>query len=425
MEKDLEYIKRQFNIVGNSKKLNRALEVAIQVAPTDMSVLIVGGSGTGKESFSKIIHKLSRYKHGNFIAINCGAIPEGTIDSELFGHEKGAFTGASEERKGYFEEVDGGTIFLDEIGEMPLSTQAKLLRVLEYGEFIRVGSSKVRKLKVRVVAATNVDLLTAIDNKKFREDLYYRLNTVCVNVPSLYEREDDILLLFRKFAMDFSEKYKMPKISLSNDAAEAILKYRFPGNVRELKSMVEQMSILEKERVVSKEVLSNYLSKSSRNISLVPLVQSNASNNDNNSNLPARIDGNDFFYKIIFDLRKDLNSLKQLVLGLINKDIANNLNKNDLDVFHNIGNVDLYENRLADVYNSINYKHQDTGYTDTTRYNGHQINSEVNLSNNEKELIRKALSNSISKKEAANSLGISERTLYRKIKQYQLQAYDK
>jgi len=278
IENKIKTVKQKFGIVGNSTSLNHAIEVAIQVAPTDMSVLISGESGSGKESFSKIIHSMSKRKHGQFIAVNCGAIPEGTIDSELFGHEKGSFTGANESRKGYFEVTNGGTIFLDEIGEMPLSTQSRLLRIIENGEFIKVGSSKVLKTDVRIIAATNIKLEEAVKNKKFREDLYYRLNTVPIVVPPLRERGEDITLLFRKFASDFSDKNKMVPIRLNNSAKNEIIKYRFPGNIRELKNLAEQISILEINRDINKETLKKYLP----NNSSLPIIQNSFFKNENN-----------------------------------------------------------------------------------------------------------------------------------------------
>jgi DNA-binding NtrC family response regulator len=416
MEDKLQYIKKQFDIIGNSKSLNRALEIAIQVAPTDMSVLITGESGTGKEAFAKIIHKLSSYKHGNFIAINCGAIPKGTIDSELFGHEKGAFTDASEERKGYFEEVDGGTIFLDEIGDMPLSTQVKLLRVLEYGEFIRVGSSRVRKIKVRITAATNVNLLEAISKKKFREDLYYRLNTVPIRVPSLHERSEDIELLFRKFAAEFSEKYSLPKVTLTKEAIEFLMKYRFPGNIRELKSIVERMSILETTREISEKQLSKYLTKDTSLI-LAPNKYEQTSSSSNKH----PFENGDILYKILFDLKKELNGLKEVVFNIMDKNLPNlrKLNSNHED-FKLPASFSPDINLEVPQQNELKFKNQ---VKEDTSYNigSHSPTYTMNLNMNNKELIIKALENSSnSKKQAAKLLGISERTLYRKIKQYKL-----
>ncbi|MBY0424899.1 MAG: sigma-54 dependent transcriptional regulator, partial [Cytophagales bacterium] len=306
---ELFTIKQRFGIIGNSTILNHAISVAIQVASTDMTVLISGESGVGKESFSKIIHQLSARKHGPFIAINCGAIPEGTIDSELFGHEKGSFTGAVEARKGYFEGTSGGTIFLDEIGEMPLSTQARLLRVLEYGEFIKVGSSKVQKTDVRVVAATNVNLLEAIEKKEFREDLYYRLSTVPIYVPALRERGEDILLLIRKFSSDFSEKYRTKPLKLTDPAKEYILRHRFPGNIRQLKNLVEQLSVLESEKEITPEILKNYLPEQFGN-RLPALLRNDEKSSQNFSE-------RDLLYKVLFDVKKDVAELKSIVLQQI------------------------------------------------------------------------------------------------------------
>ena len=305
----IKKIKQKFGIIGNSNTLNHAIEVAIQVAPTDMTVLISGESGTGKESFSKIIHSISKRKHGQFIAVNCGAIPEGTIDSELFGHEKGSFTGANESRKGYFEVTDKGTIFLDEIGEMPLSTQSRLLRILENGEFIKVGSSKVLKTDVRIIAATNVKLEEAVRNKKFREDLYYRLNTVPIVVPPLREREEDISLLFRKFASDFSDINKIDPVRLSEDAKTELKKYRFPGNIRELKNLAEQISVLEIERNISAETVRKYIPETSN---LPTLSKLNSKANDENYN------ERDILYKILFDLKNDVTEMKKIIDNILN-----------------------------------------------------------------------------------------------------------
>ncbi|NEW85610.1 MAG: AAA domain-containing protein, partial [Mariniphaga sp.] len=302
---DIQEIKQRFGIIGNAPELNRAIEVAIQVAPTDLSVLISGESGVGKESFPQIIHSFSHRKHGKYIAINCGAIPEGTIDSELFGHEKGSFTGALTDRKGYFEVTDGGTLFLDEIGELPISTQVRLLRVLESGEFIRVGSSTVQKTNVRVIAATNVDLTKAIRDGQFREDLYYRLNTVPIKIAPLRDREGDVLLLFRKFASDFAEKYKMPSIRLTDDAQKVMLDYRWPGNVRQLKNITEQISIIETAREISAASLIHYLP--SENIGVLPALYNKGL--DEKTFTSER----EILYKVLFDMKKDMNDLKKLV----------------------------------------------------------------------------------------------------------------
>ncbi|HCZ35978.1 MAG TPA: sigma-54-dependent Fis family transcriptional regulator, partial [Cytophagales bacterium] len=326
-EAEIQSVKQRFGVIGNSPLLNNAVRVAMQVAPTDMSVLITGESGSGKESFSKIIHHLSARKHGQFIAINCGSIPEGTIDSELFGHEKGSFTGAHESRKGYFEVTNGGTIFLDEIGEMPLGTQARLLRVLENGEFIKVGSSKVLKTDVRVVAATNVNLLVKVEQGKFREDLYYRLSTVPIYVPPLRERGKDVELLFRKFATDFAEKYKVKPIALTDDAKSLLVKYRFPGNIRQLKNMVEQISVLSSDNAeITGEILAHYIPKETS----LPALYKDQNGVDN-------ISEREILYKILFDLRKDMNDLKKIVLeGAANPAHAAQLVKEHAGLFEGI-----------------------------------------------------------------------------------------
>ena len=306
----LQTIKQRFGIIGNNAALNRALEKSIQVAPTDISVLVIGESGVGKEFIPKIIHNQSARKHNNYIAVNCGAIPEGTIDSELFGHEKGAFTGATNTRKGYFEVADGGTIFLDEVGELPLSTQVRLLRILESGEFMKVGSSDVQKTSVRVVAATNVKLHEAIEKGKFREDLYYRLNTVQIDMPPLRDRKEDIVLLFRKFASDFATKYRMPHIELSSEAAHYITNYYWPGNIRQLRNFAEQVSVVEKDRVISLEKIKTYLPHNT-----LPVLMKKESENESNSDFRER----DLLYKVLFDMKKDLNDLRALTLDLINQ----------------------------------------------------------------------------------------------------------
>ncbi|MEO1255687.1 MAG: sigma-54 dependent transcriptional regulator, partial [Bacteroidota bacterium] len=310
IDSEVQAVKQRFEIVGNSEKLNNPIRVAMQVAPTDMSVLITGESGAGKESFSKIIHSLSHRKHGQFIAINCGAIPEGTIDSELFGHEKGAFTGATGDRKGYFEVTNGGTIFLDEIGEMPQSTQARLLRVLENGEFIKVGSSKVQKTDVRVIAATNVNLLEAVNKGKFREDLYYRLSTVPIYVPALRERDEDVVLLFKKFAYDFSENYKTEPIKLSEEAKAYLKSHRFPGNIRQLKNLVEQISVLSVEREITLDQLQTYLPRTGNNLPAL------VNKEDDKENFSER----DILYKVLFDMKSDMAELKKLVFKMLDSD---------------------------------------------------------------------------------------------------------
>jgi transcriptional regulator with PAS, ATPase and Fis domain len=416
-ESELLTIKQRFGIIGSSASLNHAIEVAAQVAPTDMTVLITGESGSGKESFSKIIHQLSARKHGKLIAINCGAIPEGTIDSELFGHEKGSFTGAYEARKGYFEVTDGGTIFLDEIGEMPLGTQARLLRVLENGEFIKVGSSKVQKTNVRVVAASNVVLQSAVMDGKFREDLYYRLSTVPINVPPLRDRGEDMLLLFRKFASDFSEKYRVKPVQLTENAQAVLLKYRFPGNIRQLKNLVEQMSVLEIDRTITADTLRKYLPDDYRSIPM--LYQSTKEK-------AGDVSERDILYKVLFDMKQDVTELKKLVFQLLSGDQEELLQKHQ-GLFKS-----LQEENESQTYVLNNGEQPDQPLTineveptdeavieDIT----HETESDDSLSieKKEKELIIKALlKNNNKRKYAAQDLGISERTLYRKIKQYQI-----
>jgi transcriptional regulator with PAS, ATPase and Fis domain len=409
---EIQSVKQRFGIIGNSPLLNNAVSVAIQVAPTDMSVLITGESGSGKESFSKIIHHLSPRKHGQFIAVNCGSIPEGTIDSELFGHEKGSFTGAHEARKGYFEVTNGGTIFLDEIGEMPLSTQARLLRVLENGEFIKVGSSKVLKTDVRVVAATNINLMKNVENGKFREDLYYRLSTVPIFVPPLRERGKDIELLFRKFASDFADKYKVKPITLTEDAKELLLSYRFPGNIRQLKNLVEQISVLSSDnKEIDVEVLRRYLPKESN---LPTLYRSSGNEKDGLSE-------RDILYKVLFDMKKDFNELKKLVLETVpNQAKVTQLVKDHPELFEGI---ETEHNGSGDhvVLNLPSQEHEET--LEEVHDISHETEDEsLSIEKKEKELIIRALrKNNNKRKYAARDLGISERTLYRKIKQYDLE----
>lgn len=436
---EIQSIKQRFGIIGNAPTLNYAIQVAAQVAPTDMTVLITGESGSGKESFSKIIHALSPRKHGQFIAINCGAIPEGTIDSELFGHEKGSFTGAQEARKGYFEVTNGGTIFLDEIGEMPLGTQARLLRVLENGEFIRVGSSKVQKTDVRVVAATNVNLLDAVREGRFREDLYYRLNTVPITVPPLRERGDDIYLLFRKFATDFADRYRVKPISLSAEAVQELQRFRFPGNIRQLKNVAEQMSVLETEREVDARRLRGYLpaDQSSR---LPMLVHAAGTATDGAGNAYSE---RDLLYKVLFDMRRDMTDLKKLVLDLAGgqrPSETQELLRQNSHLFSNV-NVSPYESNGARPLrpavpeaSPAEYilHHRDLSVDDSTDYEEevqrvedipHETEEEtLSLEAKEKEMIIKALKKHNNKRKyAAHDLGISERTLYRKLKQYDLE----
>jgi len=414
-DSEIQSVKQRFGIIGNSTLLNNAVSVAMQVAPTDMSVLITGESGSGKESFSKIIHHLSPRKHGQFIAINCGSIPEGTIDSELFGHEKGSFTGAHEARKGYFEVSNGGSIFLDEIGEMPLGTQARLLRVLENGEFIKVGSSKVQKTDVRVVAATNVNLMKNVEDGKFREDLYYRLSTVPIYVPPLRERGKDVELLFRKFASDFAEKYKVRPISLTDDAKDSLLAYRFPGNIRQLKNLVEQISVLSSEnKEINGERLRQYIPKENN---LPALYRSSAPDKESLSE-------RDILYKVLFDMKKDFNDLKKLVLeSFSNPNKASQLVKDHPGLFEGIHDEDDGEAGASVVLNLSPGEEQGNEHVVDVHDISHEAEDDsLSIEKKEKELIIRALRrNSNKRKYAARDLGISERTLYRKIKQYDLE----
>ncbi|GAA3994628.1 sigma-54 dependent transcriptional regulator [Hymenobacter fastidiosus] len=437
---EIQSIKQRFGIIGNAPALNYAIQVATQVAPTDMTVLISGESGSGKESFSKIIHALSPRKHGQFIAINCGAIPEGTIDSELFGHEKGSFTGAQEARKGYFEVTNGGTIFLDEIGEMPLGTQARLLRVLENGEFIRVGSSKVQKTDVRVVAASNVNLLDAVREGKFREDLYYRLNTVPITVPPLRERGDDIYLLFRKFATDFAERYRVKPIALNSEAVVELQRFRFPGNIRQLKNVAEQMSVLEMERDVDAPRLRQYLpaEQSSR----LPMLMHAATGSADGGT--GTYSERDLLYKVLFDMRRDMTDLKKLVLDLAagqRPAEAQELLRQNSHLFNNLNVASGYDGggRLSRGASSsdgaaeyILTPRPELADDDDDSYEEeaqrvedipHETEEEtLSLEAKEKEMILKALKKHHNKRKyAAHDLGISERTLYRKLKQYDLE----
>lgn len=422
-------IKQRFGIIGNSPALNHAIEIAMQVAPTDMTVLINGESGTGKESFSKIIHSLSARKHGQFIAINCGAIPSGTIDSELFGHEKGAFTGAQSDRKGYFEMVDKGTIFLDEIGELPLETQSRLLRVLENGEFIRVGASKVQKTDVRVVAATNKDLVSLAQKGLFREDLYYRLSTVPIKIPQLRERGDDVHLLFRKFSADHSEKYRVKPILLTEDAIQTLLRYRFPGNIRQLKNIAEQISVLETNRVVNAETLKKYLPEEPQN-NLPAIFEGLAGDN---SSLNER----DILYKFLFEMKHDLNELKKIVFeSLGNESYGSNIAQKYQKIFDSIeDNQIVSPTPSEEVYTPpttevvinneppIETNNSFQEYEDSDTFDHHEIVEEnLSIEDMEKKLIIKALDKHKNRrKKAAQDLGISERTLYRKLKQYEIE----
>lgn len=417
----IQQIKQRFGIIGNAPRLNRALEVSMQVAPTDISVLVTGESGTGKEIIPQVIHSLSARKHGNYIAVNCGAIPEGTIDSELFGHEKGAFTGASGSRKGYFEEADGGTIFLDEVAELPLQTQVRLLRVLETGEFIRVGSSKVIKTDVRVVAATNEDMTQAIRKEKFREDLLYRLSTVPIQLPPLRERKEDIHLLFRKFAADFAEKYRMPSIRLEEDAVYALEKYSWPGNVRQLKNIVEQISVIENERTISAERLKSYLPVEGE-VGVPSVVTKEQKEQDSFSD-------RELMYKFLFDMKRDLNELKKLVIELLNGNNDVDLTGTQRDVlnrvYSDISNEEsrrLLESGQRDTHEEEDYSSSPEPQIVDSDYHEHvEVEESLSLEEREKEFIKKALEKHNGKrKDAAKELGISERTLYRKIKEYNL-----
>tara|TARA_B100000508_G_scaffold141093_1_gene146557 strand:- start:65293 stop:66555 length:1263 start_codon:yes stop_codon:yes gene_type:complete len=418
---NIQQIKQRFGIIGNTPRLNRALEVAIQVAPTDISVLVTGESGTGKEIIPQVIHSLSARKHGSYIAVNCGAIPEGTIDSELFGHEKGAFTGASGSRKGYFEEADGGTIFLDEVAELPHQTQVRLLRVLETGEFIRVGSSKVIKTDVRVVAATNENMAEAIRKEKFREDLLYRLSTVPIQLPPLRERKEDIHLLFRKFAADFAEKYRMPAIKLEDSAVFELEKYSWPGNIRQLKNIVEQISVIENDRSISAERLSSYLPEEGE-VGLPSVITKEDKEKDSFSD-------RELMYKFLFDMKRDLNELKKLVIEILNGDNDVNLTGTQRDVlnrvYSDISNEDsrkLLESGKRDIQPEEDYStaHEPT-IVDSDYHEHVEVEESLSLEEREKEFIKKALEKHNGKrKDAAKELGISERTLYRKIKEYNL-----
>ncbi|MFD2573156.1 sigma 54-interacting transcriptional regulator [Spirosoma soli] len=446
---EIQSVKQRFGIIGNAPALNYAINVAMQVAATDLTVLITGESGSGKESFSKIIHSLSARKHGQFIAINCGAIPEGTIDSELFGHEKGSFTGAVDSRKGYFETTNGGTIFLDEIGEMPLGTQARLLRVLENGEFIRVGSSKTQKTDVRVVAATNVNLMDAVEKGKFREDLYYRLNTVPIYVPPLRERGTDIELLFRKFTTDFAERYRIKPLQLTEGAKQVLMNFPFPGNIRQLKNIAEQISILESEqnKPIEADTLLKYLPQSQQpNRALALFPQANGSTNSDN------FSEREILYKVLFDMRRDVNDLKKLVRDVLGSDQDNRqILNNHKDLFDSIApdsdnrsGGDANVTRFLPAINGS--ARSETPPPPSETYGSHppvqifdDVDSDINdvtvedvtheteddeslsLERQEKEMILKALRrNNNKRKYAAQALGISERTLYRKIKQYEI-----
>ena len=401
---DIQSLKQRFGIIGNDPSLNRAIEVAVQVAATDLPVFINGESGTGKDVFPQIIHQNSARKHGPYFAINCGAIPEGTIDSELFGHEKGSFTGAYDTRKGYFEVADGGTLFLDEVGELPLATQARLLRVLENGEFIKVGSSKIQKTNVRVVAATNVDIPTAIEKGRFREDLYYRLNTVPIHIPPLRDRKEDIKLLFRKFASDFAEKYHIPSVQLTQDALAMLENYRWDGNIRQLKNVTEQISIIEEARVISSDVLKNYLPSQTS----LPAIFKDESKADS-------ISERDLLYKVLFDMRKDITELRKTVDELTSGQIPT---ATPMSQPHITPIKATVINRVDDN-NLVEY--ENTQDAEVEYLQEKQSNDSLSLQDKENEVIIKALRKYNGKrKDAAKELGISERTLYRKIKEYDI-----
>ena len=411
MNTEIQNFKQRFEIIGNHSGLDRAIEKAVRVSPTDITVLVTGESGVGKEVFPKIIHQLSHRKHNKFIAVNCGAIPEGTIDSELFGHEKGAFTGATSSRSGYFEVADGGTIFLDEVGELPLTTQVRLLRVLENGEFIKVGSSKVQKTNVRIVAATNLNMDDAISKGKFREDLFYRLSTVEIKIPPLRDRNTDIILLFRKFASDFAKKYNMPTVRLDDDAQRILKNYNWNGNIRQLKNITEQLSVLEKERAINGDMISSYLPDPKNN--LPALISENKSENDFSSE-------REILYKILFDMKRDLNELKKLTSNIKKSNSTESEKIDDIQSllprkFNEMENSNDENDSLLDD----NFEHKNDKYSFAEEITEEET---LSLQDKELELIIKALErNNGRRKAAAKELGISERTLYRKIKQYDLE----
>jgi len=412
----VDQIKQRFAIIGHSPLINHAIDTAMQVAPTDISVLVTGESGTGKEVFSQIIHQMSARKHGQCIAVNCGAIPEGTIDSELFGHEKGSFTGAHEARKGYFEVADGGTIFLDEVAELPMSTQVRLLRVLETGEFIKVGSSKGLKTDVRIVAATNVNIPEAISKGKFREDLYYRLNTVPIHIPSLRERQEDIPLLFRKFAGDFAEKYRMPSVRLTEEARVALMQFHWPGNIRQLKNITEQISIIEKTREIDAEKLKGYLPNSG--MTNLPAVR-NSSGTSSDGNGQTDFSERELMYKVLFDMKRDINDLKKLVLDMVERKTDNEIPEHHAQTIRRL-HQDVEPATPAQFGNPVHqvqiHRPGEEPYQEP-----HEVEESLSLEQRELELIKKALERHRGKRKAASQeLGISERTLYRKIKEHNL-----
>ena len=415
---NLQTVKNRFGIIGNTDALNRALDVAVQVAPTDITVLITGESGTGKENMPKIIHNYSVRKHHEYIAVNCGAIPEGTIDSELFGHEKGAFTGATDSRKGYFEVADGGTIFLDEVAELPLPTQVRLLRVLETGEYIRVGSSKVKKTNVRIIAATNENVQQAIEKGKFREDLFYRLSTVPISLPPLRERKEDIHLLFRKFSADFAEKYRMPGIKLNQEASEILTNFNWPGNIRQLKNVAEQISVIESTREVNAITLNKYLPEHVKGNHLPMVI--NEKKKDNN------FSERDILYKVLFEMKNDVTEMKRVIVDLINN---NNLSSNEKSAIitrlNSADEINQESNHLNNDNDNLSIQSHTFDVNNNTMNDpiedSIEIEESLSLEEREKELIQKALiKHQGRRKNAAKELGISERTLYRKIKEYEI-----
>ncbi len=411
----IQAIKQRFSIIGNDTGLNRALEKIKQVAPTDISVLVTGESGVGKENFPRIAHQLSHRKHAKYIAVNCGAIPEGTIDSELFGHEKGAFTGATQSRNGYFEVADGGTIFLDEVGELPLTTQVRLLRVIENGEFIKVGSSKVQKTNVRIIAATNLNMQKAIKNNKFREDLYYRLSTIEINIPPLRERKDDIHLLFRKFSSDFAKRYSMPSIKLEDDAIKTLTNYRWNGNIRQLKNIAEQLSVLEEDRSISNQTLVNYLPKWADS-NLPAIISEKGNSNDFNSE-------REILYKVLFDMKGDLNDLKKLTMELMESSNISEFKENNEHLIKKIYNSRAEKEISDDQIQVVPITEQKNNNEKKSEFDySEEINAEsLSIHDKELELIKKSLEKHKGRRKlAAKELGISERTLYRKIKQFNL-----
>ena len=408
---EIQAIKQRFGIIGHSPRLDRAIDVACQVAPTDITVLITGESGTGKEAFPKIIHHLSARKHGPYIAVNCGAIPEGTIDSELFGHEKGAFTGAQEARKGYFEVVNGGTIFLDEVAELPTLTQVRLLRILETGEFIKVGSSKVLKTNVRVVAATNVNLQEAVSAGKFREDLYYRLSTVPIHVPPLRERKEDIIMLFKKFSSDFAEKYRIPPLQLSEDAEQLLINHRWSGNVRQLKNLAEQISVIEKDRFVTAEVINRYLPEASAN--KLPVLFSDA------QTAASGLSEREILYKLLFEMKRDITDMKKVITQMLQDGhLSGSFREEHAHLIEKLNQ----KGDLPQVYKEREMPERGDDFIESYEETPHEyVEESLSIQEKEKDLIEKALQKHKGRrKKAARELGISERTLYRKIKEYNI-----